>query len=71
MIPKTTMSQGLSLLCIPRAAASAGFAGLLIFGSSDRKDERAMIASERDLDPLDYDPIGALGRLSAPVRGRS
>lgn len=31
-----------------RAAASAGFAGLLIFGSSDRKDERAMIASERD-----------------------
>jgi porphobilinogen synthase len=31
-----------------RAAASAGFAGLLIFGASDRKDERAMIASERD-----------------------
>jgi len=31
-----------------RAAASAGLAGLLIFGSSDRKDERAMIASERD-----------------------
>ena len=31
-----------------RAAASAGLAGLLIFGASDRKDERAMIASERD-----------------------
>jgi len=31
-----------------RAAASAGLAGLLIFGVSDRKDERAMIASERD-----------------------
>jgi porphobilinogen synthase len=31
-----------------RAAASAGLAGLLLFGVSDRKDERAMIASERD-----------------------
>jgi porphobilinogen synthase len=31
-----------------RAAASAGFAGLLIFGVSDRKDARAFIASERD-----------------------
>ncbi len=31
-----------------RAAASAGIAGLLIFGSSDRKDERAMLAGERD-----------------------
>jgi porphobilinogen synthase len=31
-----------------RAAASAGFAGLLIFGASDRKDGRAFIASERD-----------------------
>jgi porphobilinogen synthase len=31
-----------------RAAASAGIAGLLLFGASDRKDERAMIASERD-----------------------
>ena len=31
-----------------RAAASAGLTGLLIFGASDRKDERAMIASERD-----------------------
>ena len=31
-----------------RAAASAGFAGLLIFGASDRKDARAFIASERD-----------------------
>jgi porphobilinogen synthase len=31
-----------------RAAASAGFAGLLVFGSTDRKDARAFIASERD-----------------------
>ncbi|HEX9494242.1 MAG TPA: hypothetical protein VGA38_00610 [Candidatus Limnocylindria bacterium] len=31
-----------------RAAASAGFAGLLVFGASDRKDARAFIASERD-----------------------
>lgn len=31
-----------------RSAASAGFAGLLIFGATDRKDERAFIASERD-----------------------
>lgn len=31
-----------------RAAASAGFAGLLIYGASDRKDDRAFIASERD-----------------------
>jgi len=31
-----------------RAALSAGFAGFLLFGTSDRKDERAMIASERD-----------------------
>ena len=31
-----------------RAAASAGFAGLLLFGASDRKDARAFIASERD-----------------------
>ena len=31
-----------------RAAASAGIAGLLIFGMSDRKDEHAMLASERD-----------------------
>src|SRR5260370_315533 len=28
--------------------AGAGIAGLLIFGMSDRKDERAMLASERD-----------------------
>jgi membrane protein implicated in regulation of membrane protease activity len=27
-----------------------------------------LLASERDLDPADYDPIGALGRLSSPVR---
>ncbi len=31
-----------------RSASSAGIAGLLIFGMSDRKDERAMLASERD-----------------------
>ena len=31
-----------------RAAASAGLAGLLVFGMSDRKDETAMLASERD-----------------------
>ena len=31
-----------------RAAASAGLGGLLVFGMSDRKDERAMLASERD-----------------------
>lgn len=31
-----------------RAAASAGFAGLLIYGATDRKDASAFIASERD-----------------------
>ncbi len=31
-----------------RAAASAGFAGLLLFAATDRKDARAFIASERD-----------------------
>ena len=31
-----------------RAAASAGIAGLLLFGASDRKDEIALLASERD-----------------------
>jgi porphobilinogen synthase len=31
-----------------RAAASAGFAGLLVYGATDRKDARAFIASERD-----------------------
>src|SRR2546430_9122860 len=31
-----------------RAAASAGLAGLLLFGISDRKDEHAMLASEPD-----------------------
>jgi porphobilinogen synthase len=31
-----------------RSAASAGIAGILLFGMSDRKDERAMLASERD-----------------------
>ena len=29
---------------------------------------KVLMASERDLDPADYDPIGALGRLSSPVR---
>lgn len=31
-----------------RRATSGGIAGVLIFGASDRKDERAMLASERD-----------------------
>ena len=31
-----------------RAASSAGLAGLLLFGMSDRKDEHAMLASEPD-----------------------
>ena len=31
-----------------RRAAADGIAGLLLFGVSDRKDERAMLASERD-----------------------
>ncbi|HEV8536083.1 MAG TPA: porphobilinogen synthase [Candidatus Limnocylindria bacterium] len=31
-----------------RAAASAGLAGLLLFGISDRKDEHAILASQRD-----------------------
>lgn len=31
-----------------RVWASAGVAGVLVFGTSDRKDERAMLASERD-----------------------
>jgi len=31
-----------------RTAASAGFAGLLLFSATDRKDARAFIASERD-----------------------
>jgi len=29
---------------------------------------KVLIASERDLDPADYDPIGALGRLSSVIR---
>lgn len=31
-----------------RAAAAAGIAGILVFGVSDRKDETAVLASERD-----------------------
>lgn len=31
-----------------RAAAAAGIAGLLVFGASERKDENALIASQRD-----------------------
>ncbi len=31
-----------------RSAASAGLAGMLLLGAPDRKDERAMLASERD-----------------------
>ena len=33
---------------VARAAASAGLAGLLVFGISDRKDEHAILASEPD-----------------------
>jgi membrane protein implicated in regulation of membrane protease activity len=29
---------------------------------------KVLIASERDLDPADYDPIGALGRVSSTIR---
>src|SRR5947209_18581062 len=29
---------------------------------------KVLMASERDLDPAGYDPIGALGRLRSPVR---
>ena len=29
---------------------------------------KVLLASERDLDPADYDPIGALGRLSSVIR---
>jgi membrane protein implicated in regulation of membrane protease activity len=29
---------------------------------------RVLLASERDLDPADYDPLGALGRISSTVR---
>jgi membrane protein implicated in regulation of membrane protease activity len=29
---------------------------------------KVLMASERDLDPADYDPIGALGRLSSVLR---
>ena len=29
---------------------------------------KVLIASERDLDPADYDPVGALGRLSSVIR---
>ena len=29
---------------------------------------KVLMASERDLDPADYDPIGALGRLSSLIR---
>jgi len=29
---------------------------------------KVLMASERDLDPADYDPVGALGRLSSVIR---
>jgi hypothetical protein len=29
---------------------------------------KVLLANERDLDPADYDPIGALGRLSSVIR---
>lgn len=50
-VPEAPWLERLSLTELvrdARAAASQGIAGFLIFGTSDRKDERAMIASERD-----------------------
>src|SRR5207249_1971599 len=29
---------------------------------------KVLMASERDMDPADYDPIGALGKLSSVIR---
>jgi len=50
-VPEAPWLERLSLTELvrdARAAVSAGLAGFLVFGTSDRKDERAMIASERD-----------------------
>jgi len=50
-VPEAPWLERLSLTELvrdARAASSAGIAGLLLFGSADRKDEAAMLASERD-----------------------
>jgi porphobilinogen synthase len=50
-VPEAPWLERLSLTELvrdARSAASAGIAGFLIFGTSDRKDEGAMLASERD-----------------------
>jgi porphobilinogen synthase len=50
-VPEAPWLERLSLTELvrdARSAASAGIAGFLIFGMSDRKDEGAMLASERD-----------------------
>jgi len=50
-VPEVPWLERLSLTELvrdARAAASRGIAGFLVFGTSDRKDERAMLASERD-----------------------
>lgn len=50
-VPEAPWLERLSLTELvrdARAAAASGIAGLLLFGMSDRKDERAMLASERD-----------------------
>ena len=46
-------------------AISSGLAGAAVVFWFVAK---VLMASERDLDPADYDPIGALGRLSAVIR---
>ena len=51
-VPEATWLERFSITELvreARAAASAGIAGFLLFGVSDRKDETAMLASERDL----------------------
>src|SRR5439155_1686866 len=50
-VPEATWLERFSITELvreARAAASAGIAGFLLFGVSDRKDETAMLASERD-----------------------
>lgn len=50
-VPEAPWLERLSiteLLRDARTAVNAGLAGFLLFGASDRKDEQAMLASERD-----------------------
>ena len=49
-----------------RAASSAGIAGLLLFGSADRKDEAAMLASERD--QVAFVAAGSVQQQQRPLR---